>query len=280
MAQPPKLNAEPQTAEDYKRKRDRSPGYPGIDLETAILNAREFYAKEGRHFVPVTVAIKHWGFRAWSGSANVALAAPIKFGLMEDDGKGEQRKVRLTELGLRLAREGNPNRGADLREAALKPKIYQELWEHSEQQGGIPSDETLAWWLRERNFTENAIREFIPRFRSTVGYAELLAGGMVTEASSEGKVPPAQQPPQRLSPPTLFGAMEESRRMTSTPEGILQFPIPLPDTDQLAGLQVPTRMSEQAWNQMLAIINAFKPSIVQAPKKAASNDVPTDEEPS
>jgi hypothetical protein len=88
-------------------------------------------------------------------------------------------------------------------------------------------------------------------------------GGDNEERASD--VQSTATPPVYLSKgPTLFGAMVESRRLISA-EYVLQFPIPLPDTNQLAGLQVPARMSEAAWAQMMAIINAYKPSIVKEP---------------
>jgi len=40
--------------------------------------------------------------------------------------------------------------------------------------------------------------------------------------------------------------------------------IATPDSRELAGLQVPSTMTEADWAQMLAIINAYKPSIVKA----------------
>jgi len=242
----------------------------------AIERARTFYEKEGRHAAPTSVAIEHWGFKAGSGSANVTLAAPIKFGLMEAAGKSDARTVRLTDLGLRLVREGNPDQAADLRAAVLMPPIYAELWAHCEREGGIPSDGNLRWWLHRKNFTEGAIGEFIPKFKASVRYAGLLESDKVVNDDEQREVEtPAIENPRR---PDIFGAIfgnpfkvTQVAEALAKPSGppppqLLQFPIPLPDSDQLAGLQVPSRMTESDWTQMLAIINAYKSSIVRSGK--------------
>src|ERR1700736_3160452 len=127
----------------HKSQRDRSPSYPGISLEIAIDRARTFYEREGRHAAPISVALGHWGFKAWSGRANVTVAAPSKFGLMEAVGRGLDRTVRLTDLGLRLVRPDNPERASDLRTAVLRPEVYSELWAHCESEGGMPSEANI-----------------------------------------------------------------------------------------------------------------------------------------
>lgn len=257
-------------------------------MEAAIDRARTFYGKEGRHAAPTSVAIDHWGFKAWSGNANVTLAAPIKFGLMEAMGKAEKRTVQLTELGLRLVREGNPNRVTDLRMAVLMPRIYAELWAYCEEKGGIPSDANLKWWLQQREFTEGAVGDFIRNFRASVGYAGLIPGAkMANVEQAEGQEQSEDAEPRRTPdlfssifgpPPAKVNPAAEAERnlLAAQPPQLLQFPIPLPDSDQLAALQVPSRMTDADWNQMLAIITAYKSSIVRSgkPDSAGRTDAP------
>lgn len=276
-------------ASSHKRQRDRSPSYPGIALETAIERARTFYDKEGRHAAPTSVATEHWGFKAGSGSANVTLAAPIKFGIMETAGKSDARTVRLTDLGLRLVREGNPDQADDLRTAVLMPPIYAELWAHCEREGGIPSDANLRWWLQQKNFTEGAIGEFIPKFKASVRYAGLLESDKVIHDDEQREVETPGIENQRR-PDIFSGIFGNLPKMTQVGESlekkvqappspqVLQFPIPLPDSDQLAGLQVPSRMTESDWAQMLAIINAYKSSIVRSTRRepTEANEAPPD----
>ncbi|HUY09569.1 MAG TPA: hypothetical protein VMW80_09005 [Candidatus Dormibacteraeota bacterium] len=260
---------------EHKRQRDRSPSYPGISLEVALARARTFYEKEGRHEAPTTVALRHWGFSTRTGSANVTLAAPAKYGLMEASGKGDGRKVRLTELGLRLLRDGNPDREGDLVTAALTPSVFAELWAHCQREGGMPSDDNLRWWLQQRNFTDGAVREFVRTFKETLRYAGLLAGDKIGPTDEEpheaenrfgrGPIPGGPFDLFTMTPPAA--AVEQQREASPQQPHLLQFPIPLADSDLLAALQLPSRMTEADWNRMLAIIGAYKTSIVRALKQ-------------
>src|SRR5580698_3610847 len=89
-------------ADDNKRKRMRSPAYPYINLESAIKRAHEFYLKEQRNAAPLKVAAKHWNYEEKSSGAGQTAAAMISFGLMQDEGTGEKRKLKLTENALRI----------------------------------------------------------------------------------------------------------------------------------------------------------------------------------
>ncbi len=92
-------------ATEDKRKRTRSPAYPFINLETAISRAKQFYDKEARNAANVNVAAKHWGFVEGSSNGAQTVAALISFGLMQDEGTSEKRKVKLTHNALRILLE-------------------------------------------------------------------------------------------------------------------------------------------------------------------------------
>jgi len=44
-----------------KRKKQRSPSYPGIGLEAALERAKTFYQEEGRNAAPNNAILQHWG---------------------------------------------------------------------------------------------------------------------------------------------------------------------------------------------------------------------------
>jgi len=250
----------------HKRPRDRSPSYPGIALETALERCRTFYQQEGRHWAPTNVAIRHWGFTTWSGPANITVAAPVKFGLMEAAGKGDARTIRLTELGLRLVRDGNPDRAGDLRTAVLTPRVYSELWAHCESVGGMPSDGNLRWWLQQRHFTDVAIKHFIPTFKASIRYAGLATGDKAdqdedVEAFEEQDAQPAEssRPIGGPPPPNRTPVFDHPLPGNA---GTTIIPILLPSLGQVGALTLPTKMSEPEWRMMLAIIAAYKPTIV------------------
>ena len=189
----------------------------------------------------------------------VTLAALLKFGLLIDEGSGADRKAKLTDLALGILldeREDSQERQALIRQAALLPTIHADLWET--YSANLPSDATLRLYLtKDRGFNPSALDDFIRQFRQTIAFAKLTEDDKLADNGSKVEEKRELPPPS----PTIFGALLESRKMISGE--VLQFPIPLPDTDELAGLQVPKRMSQAAWDQMMAIIKAYKPSIVK-----------------
>lgn len=162
---------------DGKGKRGavhRSPAYPSIDLKSAIERARQFYSAEKRAAANVKVASEHWGYSFTSSGGKQAIAALLAFGLMEDEGSGDQRKVKLTELALRIIldeRQDSKERDEAIRRAALMPKIHQEIltkWPT------LPSDANLRHYLvLDRKFNENVVGDFIREIRNTIAFAKL-----------------------------------------------------------------------------------------------------------
>ncbi len=76
-------------ANEFRKKKGRSPSYPGTSLEVAVRRAQVLYDEERQHAVPMATVTSHWGFRSPStGPASVAYAALKKFGLLEEEGHG------------------------------------------------------------------------------------------------------------------------------------------------------------------------------------------------
>ncbi len=238
-----------------KKKKARSPSYPGINLETALRRARQMYEKENRQFASVSTILEDWGYQPKSGGGLVVLAALLKFGLLVDEGSGDTRRARLSDEALRILldeREESEERLALVKEAAMKPPIHEELW--TRYQGALPSDANLRHFLIfEKGFTETAAKEFIQEFRETVAFAELDASAILSPSKGDsglqaraGYVPPA---PSNAPPAPM---------MTMT---TIQLPIAGP-RDQWPALVLPKRLDEASWNQMLAVLTAMKVGIV------------------
>src|ERR1035437_5342820 len=84
------------------KKRERSPNFPFIGLAAAIQRARDFYDQEKRGSAAVSVIATHWGYSPKSSGLIQTVAALKSYGLMEDEGRGEARRLRLTERALRI----------------------------------------------------------------------------------------------------------------------------------------------------------------------------------
>ena len=168
------------------RKRTRSPAYPYVNLETAITRAKQFYDKEQRNGANINIAAKHWGFVDGSSSGSQTVAALMSFGLMQDEGTGDRRAVKLTQAALRILLDTRPDstERADLiRTAALAPKIHKQLWDKWGMD--LPSDAQLKHTLLfdwETPFNENAVDFFIGEYRSTIAFAKLTESDKVVES--------------------------------------------------------------------------------------------------
>lgn len=181
-----------QTSALQKRKRTRSPAYPFINLEAAITRAREFFEKEQRNPANVSVAVKDWGFADGSSNGAQTIAALSSFGLLQDDGAGDKRTVRLTPTALRILLDNRPDskeRMELIRQAALAPKIHQQLWE--KWGNNLPSDAQLRHTLLlewPTPFNENAVDGFIEEYKDTISFAKLTSSDKVAlEVQDKGE---------------------------------------------------------------------------------------------
>lgn len=258
-----------------KRSRGRSPSYPGINLESAIERAKTIWKAEGQNLVPIGAAFEHWGYKPKSSGGLTALAALKKFGLIEDEGSGENRRIKLSQLALDIIwdeRESSPDREKAIREAALAPTIHQELWE--EYNGNIPSDATLRIELRKKKFTESAIEEFIREFDQTLSFAKLSKDDNISGRNQDNF--PVQKE-NKMEPSSNIKTREHSGHidLSETISGIsghlqhsktIEIPMPLSLTES-AKLQTTYPLSEKAWQQMINILTAYKPSLVVSSEK-------------
>jgi len=200
------------------QKRVRSPKFPFIDLKTAIERADAFYQSEKRNSASIPVAMKAWGYNDKSSGGLQTVSALKEFGLMEDSGSGDGRRVKLTDRALRInldKREDSQDRSKLIKEAALLPKIHSSLWQ--QHQGELPSDNNLRHYLLfdyETPFNENTVEDFIAQFRATLAFAKLTASDSI---SSD------------------VGDKDEAEAVTTVkvgdyvqwePQGVLQFSVP------------------------------------------------------
>ena len=175
---------EPETAAT-KKGGGRSVGYPFIPLEDAINRARQFWEKEGKNLVPVSAAVKGWGYGDKSSGGKQTVAAMKHYGLLQYTGEGDTRKARLTDraLDILLAAPDSPKRAQAIKDAALAPKIYAGLM--AQYPEGLPSDHSLgAHLLREKEFNRNAVDDFIKNFRATIQFAKITSSDTISPASN------------------------------------------------------------------------------------------------
>lgn len=183
-------------AEEQKRpKQGRSPAYPGIDLEKAVVKAKALYDAEGKYPAPMSSAFKAWGFSAKSSGGRETRAALRYFGLIVIEGDGETGKVKLTDKALRVLlddREDQSEKLVLIQELALTPKVHKEIYEKFPD--GIKSDATVEHFLVfDEGFNKSAAGEVVAVFKATALYAGLFQpDNMVVKDDHEG-LDPMQQ---------------------------------------------------------------------------------------
>src|SRR4051794_36902283 len=87
---------------DRGKGRTRSSAYPSFGLEEAIHKASVLYKGEGRHWFPVVSMATHLETQVTSSNFQRAISTLKQFGLLEDEGTGEKRRLRLSDLMLDL----------------------------------------------------------------------------------------------------------------------------------------------------------------------------------
>jgi len=242
-----------------RRQTGRSPSFPAISLEMAIRRARELYEKERQHPTAVDTIVRHWGYKSLNGPASGALAALKKFGLLTDEGRGTERRGRLTHLAVEIL--ANPDAAARTRaikQAALMPGIHRELWDR--YQNNPPSDANLRWDLvRQRNFTESGADEFIREYKQTVAYAQLDASDQASGAPSDD-VDDDDTPVVDEDPPSKHNV----NRIIGSQTGATRFPIPI-FNGKVVVIESDFPLTEEDWNQFILVLNVYKPTLVVRP---------------
>lgn len=201
-----------------KKLRTRSPAYPYLDLRSALDKAAALWKAEGRHPAAVNVVMHHWGYKEDSSTGHSSMAALKKYGLIEHDGMGENKQIRLSNLALTILLDENPDspgRTDALRTAAMSPRIHAELWER--YGSDLPSDQSLKRYLvLEKSFNEAAVDELLAEYKQTIGFVGMnlvqapgIASGAFAPASTATAYPVPQAPAAPPSRPAAATAAAE-----------------------------------------------------------------------
>ncbi len=195
-----------------KVPRHRSPAYPAISLRKALERARQFYAVQKQHPAPVEAAVGIWEFAAKSSGGAQTIAALKQYGLMSETDERGKRKVQLSERALRIIRderEPSPERDEAIRQAALLPKIYAEMWD--KWNVDLPADATMRLFLiHDKSYNEASVADLITTYKDTIALAKLaesdkeeLVVGRVEKPG--GEIKPAPAPPSPLGAKLMEG---------------------------------------------------------------------------
>lgn len=181
-------------------KFDRSPSYPFISLKKAEERAKQFWEKHRKESARLPTVAGTWEYGLKSSGLQQTVGALKQYGLMEDAGSGEERKVQLTDLGRRLVadqREGA--REAALKEAAMRPRLFQE---YRRWIGDMPSKtHCLSELELDRGFNPPAALTFLKAFQETISFAgigkdDTLSSSLKDDEAEEGEAVDVQPTPK------------------------------------------------------------------------------------
>jgi hypothetical protein len=263
--------------DNHKPKRDRSPAFPFIALRRAVERAQSLYENHRREPARLAAVAPSWGYSPKSSGLLQTVAALKQFGLIEDMGSGDDRKIVLTKLGQTIVADQRPGaRENALKEAARSSAVIAEYlpkWLPDR-----PSDAHCISELHlDRGFTEDAAKAFLRVFDETVSYANLdqeaaNSPEAISETLGGGDDEEDDMPPSysRARPRAMEADVPP---MQVTPRG----PRPLHERLKVAldgkTLAVTATLETEAEvEQMIAILNANK---VLLPKKVEVPEPPT-----
>lgn len=253
-----------------KRPRERSPGYPAINLERAITRAREIWDKDKQYATPVDAVVKHWGYKSINGPASLALSALKKFGLVTVEQTKGDRRVKVSDLAVEILNHPDMAvRRTAIQKAALTPGLHKELW--AKYGANLPSNPVLKWNLtHDMNFTEFGADEFIPQYQQTIAFANLVEGdGLESAGDSQNEDSEEDDEEPDSGDNRMLGGAGRSRRERRPREGSRVIDIPLPGgSSVIVEGQFP--LSESEWTQFLAVLTVMKPGLVAAVENADS----------
>jgi hypothetical protein len=256
------------TSSTVTKTKDRSPNYPAIGLRRALELAQKLWDSDKRQPVLSPRAALNMGFTAKSSAGQLALAAMRKYGLLEADGSGDQRKVKLTESAITLLNPSASNREQLLKDVALKPAIHLELWNKYGAEGaslGAIHD----YLVFERKFTEQASTILIDQYKDTIAFAKLTDADKIQDVQTGQTTPPYVAPnpgadlisPPRYTPPKgAFSSAADKQTLPPMTANIRYLPIPL----DIGDAPIPVGMSETDFDLLLETLRLWKKKIVRS----------------
>ncbi len=229
--------------------------YPFLSLRDAISRVQTLWQHEKRNPAPIPVAASHWDYAAKSSGAFQTISALKQFGLLNDEGSGDKRQVRLSEPALAILREeqGSEEWLSQIRAAALRPPIHRELWDRFKTEA---SDKNLQTYLVfDRKFAEFGATTLIKLYRDTINFARLAESDNIN-GYDDG--PTLDDPTPMTSTPTFDPPPMAKPAGTSV---VREFAVPLP-SGAIAAFKIPFPMSEEDFAQYSTLLTAYKAAIV------------------
>lgn len=195
-----------------EKGRDRSPPFPFIPLGKAIERAKQFEAAYKKAPGRIANVLPIWDYTPKSSGGFQTIGALKAYGLIDDEGSGADRKIKLTDLAMRILKDERPGkRDEAIKEAALKPRAIADHWK---LWGATrpPDAECRSELTLERGYTEDAASRLLRVYDDTVKYAKL--------AETDSHIDKEKKVEEKSSRVNVGDFVQWE------PAGVLQFPEP------------------------------------------------------
>jgi hypothetical protein len=147
----------------------RSPNYPSISLPEAIALTKKIFDAERQALMTHEVAAGAMGYTALHGPARRKVAALRKYGLLDASGTN----VRVSSHAMAILHpKTDAEKAAAIRNAALRPELYQEL---AAETGA--SDANLKATLIRRGFLPDSAAKAVASFRASMSLVTSESAG-------------------------------------------------------------------------------------------------------
>ncbi|WP_165072146.1 hypothetical protein [Paludisphaera rhizosphaerae] len=241
---------------------------PFIDLESAISKTRILYEKARRSPIHMPTAASFLGYSEKGSSFTQTVAALKKYGLINDEGGGDGRRIRISDDGHKIVAdtlERSPERDKKIRHAALLPKSHAMLWGEF---GAEVLDQTILQnHLRlNEDYTDEAARNAVRVYLSTILFARLDQQGILGDVSADeadrdaaaADATSAARTPmngQYISPGTTAPIAGDSRPLTLN--------VPLSSLAEIVAIQLPRKKITKAdYDILMQTLKLWETSIV------------------
>jgi hypothetical protein len=238
-----------------------------MSLRTALEKAQLVWNAQQKHPAHIETVINTIGYTKKTGPSLRAISALNQYGLTKETGSVDSRVIGLSDLAINYLLSDDPQqRGELLRQAALKPTVFQHLWE---QYGAFlpPNDDAIkSHLIREKNFNAAAVGELVANYRDTFDFANLSGNGgerEKTEIDTKKTTPPISTG----IPPVVAQKRKESELPLMT-QGLRYLSIPL----EIGDAPVPLGMSKKDWEIFINTLKIWKGRIVNSSEETREAD--------
>jgi hypothetical protein len=222
--------------------------------------ADKFYSVEKLGLVLIDQA-----FEAWEVKKSVGyqiIAALSYYGLIETQRVDDGRWVKLSDLALSIIRDKDPNseeRKQAIKEAALRPKVFSELWKIGPG-GRIPDEKLLSRLRLKMDFTDEASSAVVKTYRKVLAYSGL-------DKATDGDLGRMgrPEPPESQGGQGMAIAVEDSITIDDK-EKVQTYTVDLPfqvkgKTSRFS-LKIPYPMDWSDWERMRGILDSILGEVI------------------